>query len=111
MFLAYNFLTVHLNTKNDYTSTFAKKNTESSCIVKLPNPPTIKNIKAILSGVFFIMLAILKRKWGSATSTIYALCENEADARVLSTNQNAGLQCKINSANQGVVEWEIVNFA
>ena len=31
-----------------------------------------------------------------------ALCENEAGA--LSANQNAGLQCKINSANQGVVE-------
>ena len=36
-----------------------------------------------------------------------ALCENEPDAR--SANQNAGLECKINSANQGVVEGIFLN--
>ena len=44
------------------------------------------------------MLAILKRKLGRAKSFVSAVLENEVDA--LSGNQNAGLQCKINNANQ-----------
>ena len=42
-------------------------------------------------------------KQGSTKSLDSALCENEDGAR--SANQNVGLQCTINSANQGVVEW------
>ena len=44
-----------------------------------------------------------------AKSLDFALCENEAGA--LSANQNAGLQCKINSANQGVVECRLMHIA
>ena len=54
------------------------------------------------------MSAILKRKRGRAKSFVSALCENEAGA--LSADQKAGLQYKINSANQGVVEWLIINL-
>ena len=69
----------------------------------MSNPCTIKNIKAILSqSVFFIMSTILKWKQGHAQSIDSALFENEAGA--LSANQNAGLQFKINSANQEVLE-------
>ena len=70
----------------------------------------IKNIKAILTScVFFIMSAILKQKWGQAKSLESALCEYKVGA--LSSNQNAGLQCKINIANQGVLEWLLVAVA
>ena len=49
-----------------------------------------------------------------AKSLVSALSENKAGA--ISANQNAGLQSKINSANQGVVEstcfahWECTSF-
>ena len=68
----------------------------------IPNPSTIKNIKKKLSCVCLSMSSILKWKWGSAKSLDSALLENEAGT--LSANQNAGLQCKINSANQGELE-------
>ena len=55
------------------------------------------------------MLAILKHKWGGAKSLDSAVCENKTGA--LSANQNAGLQCKINSANQRVVEWLIYHLS
>ena len=59
------------------------------------------------------MSAILKQNQGTANSLVSALCENEAGA--LSANQNAELQCKINSANHVVVElyilhWQCVNM-
>ena len=41
----------------------------------------------------------------SSEHYVSVLCENEGGA--LSANQNAVLQCKINSANQGVVELKI----
>ena len=52
------------------------------------------------------MSSILKRKRGYAKSLAFALCENEVGA--LLANQNAVLQCKINSAKQGVVEYPIL---
>ena len=64
------------------------------------NVQTLKNIRAILPCVFFTTSDILKRKRVRAKSFVSAQCENEAGA--LSANHNAGLQCKINSANQGV---------
>ena len=75
---------------------------ESICIFKLPNPPTLKNITAILSCVFFIMSPILNQKRDHEKSLDSALLENEADA--LLANQNAGVQFKINSGNQGVLQ-------
>ena len=49
------------------------------------------------------MSAILKQRRGHVKSLDSALCENEAGG--LSMNQIAGLQCKIISANQGVLEY------
>ena len=75
----------------------------SICIFTVPNPPTNKTIRAILSTCIFITIsAIFKWKQDSTKSLAPALCENEAGT--LSANQNVGLQCKIDTANQGVVE-------
>ena len=54
------------------------------------------------------MFAILKQKQSCEKSLHSALCENEVGA--LSVSQNVGLQCKINSANQGVVEWSMGSY-
>ena len=91
--------------KKTNTSTFAIKNA-SICIFNLLNTSTINIIKASLScWDSFIMSAILNQKRGRALILDFALSENESCA--LSANQNAGSQCKITSANQGVVQYRI----
>ena len=70
----------------------------------------IKIIRTILSGcIFIIMSAILKQKQGCArnppnSAKSFDLLHCVKMRLVLSANLNAGLQCKINSANQRVVE-------
>ena len=99
------FLTVCSNEK-PITPPDSLGNTLSICIYKHPNTFNITIMKAILSTcIFIINSAILKWKWGCAKSLDFALCKNEVGA--LSANQNAGLQCKINTAvqNQLILHW------
>ena len=75
------------------------RKTASICIFKLSK-------FKLVEPICLVAFSLYRPFWNQTRpciNTVSALCENEDST--LSDNQNAGLPCKMNNANEGVEAW------